>query len=481
MCDNGIGLRKGDADQLFRAFAQIRPGASQSGKGTGLGLAICHAICGLHGGTISAWSPGEGAGSVFWLALPVLTFPSPPDPELGHEPGPGTEPEISPELTPQLAPAVAPAGESKGCPTRLPALDTGASAKGSRLRVDHIAAGAYSPASSTPRMRGVSGVSSDASPLPQAVNSSSPLARAPRGERVAGYGQANHLLNSLDSLAAQEHGAQSPVQGPPSRLSTRATMQGEVSDSSPHGSGAGVAGAEPEMEPSSGYVARDSSRVVTASSIQPFASPTPLCRGVAAGEVGGSRKAVQRLSLRPAPSAAKGAAAVAAPSPATAALPVSAAAAAVDPAPSSPQARDKPLRGARMLVVEDAKSSRMLLVRLLCRLGASKVDEAENGARAIELMQAKHEEGKATSTAFGGIHAVLTDSEMPVMGGHEAVQLMRRMGYKGTVVGVTGATSDDEIQAFHNAGADTVVPKPVRKEALLSALLPILPALSNEE
>lgn len=139
------------------------------------------------------------------------------------------------------------------------------------------------------------------------------------------------------------------------------------------------------------------------------------------------------------------------------------------------------MRGARMLVVEDSRSSRELLVRMLGRLGATSIDEAENGAEALDVMQREKERGRTSSSAFGGIHAVLTDSNMPVMSGQEAVQIMRQMGYQGTVVGVTGAASDGEVEAFRAAGADTVVPKPVKKEALLSTLLPILPALGQVE
>lgn len=475
VCDNGIGLRKGEANQLFRAFAQIRPGASQSGKGTGLGLAICHAICGLHGGTISAWSPGEGAGSVFWLALPVLVFPSRSAPN--STPAPGLVASAAERKTKDAPPLVPDMGE------RAEWGPEGSTPTVSPRRRGVVATAGRSPTTSATRRRGGT---SDAPPQAQCPLSRSPVACAPRKGRSGSC--RTELIGSSDLMPLPEQGNSSPVVGPPSRLSTHATMQAEESDSGlGEGADAG-AGSGPGASPvrvQSPCHPRDVSRVVTASSIVPLrpAQGVEAAQGdVATGEAFDDREAAHHLNLPPASSRALAAAAptAAVPSVSTA---TAATAAAVGPAPaaSASPPQERPLRGARMLVVEDSRSSRELLVRMLGRLGATSIDEAENGAEALDVMQREKERGRTSSSAFGGIHAVLTDSNMPVMSGQEAVQIMRQMGYQGTVVGVTGAASDGEVEAFRAAGADTVVPKPVKKEALLSTLLPILPALGQVE
>ena len=50
---------------------QIKPGELQKGQGTGLGLSICKSIIQLHGGNIGMTSEGEGKGSTFYVELPA--------------------------------------------------------------------------------------------------------------------------------------------------------------------------------------------------------------------------------------------------------------------------------------------------------------------------------------------------------------------------------------------------------------------------
>jgi len=47
------------------------------------------------------------------------------------------------------------------------------------------------------------------------------------------------------------------------------------------------------------------------------------------------------------------------------------------------------------------------------------------------------------------------------MNGPDAVREMRLCGYRGAVLGVTGAAEDEANQIFLAAGADAVIPKPV--------------------
>lgn len=70
--DNGVGISAEDRSQLFRPFARLASTASV--PGSGLGLALCQKVAELHGTAISVDST-PGAGSVFSIALPLVTAP----------------------------------------------------------------------------------------------------------------------------------------------------------------------------------------------------------------------------------------------------------------------------------------------------------------------------------------------------------------------------------------------------------------------
>ena len=69
VADNGIGFPPELAPQLFEPFSQWAP-AEQSASGLGIGLSLVRGIVALHGGTVSASSPGPGKGSRFEVRLP---------------------------------------------------------------------------------------------------------------------------------------------------------------------------------------------------------------------------------------------------------------------------------------------------------------------------------------------------------------------------------------------------------------------------
>lgn len=68
--DTGIGIRAEDLPRLFQEFVQLDTTRSQWEEGTGLGLALTTRLVELHGGTLTATSPGEGQGSTFTVRLP---------------------------------------------------------------------------------------------------------------------------------------------------------------------------------------------------------------------------------------------------------------------------------------------------------------------------------------------------------------------------------------------------------------------------
>lgn len=68
--DNGIGM---DADlqaNVFELFTQAQRSSDRSQGGLGLGLALVKNIVELHGGSVTAYSAGDGKGSEFVVRLP---------------------------------------------------------------------------------------------------------------------------------------------------------------------------------------------------------------------------------------------------------------------------------------------------------------------------------------------------------------------------------------------------------------------------
>lgn len=70
--DRGVGIPRDFLPRLFELYQQMERSASRSAGGLGLGLAIVKQLTELHGGRVSADSPGEGHGAEFAVQLPLL-------------------------------------------------------------------------------------------------------------------------------------------------------------------------------------------------------------------------------------------------------------------------------------------------------------------------------------------------------------------------------------------------------------------------
>jgi K+-sensing histidine kinase KdpD len=70
--DQGLGMPAIELDKIFDRFHRVPGQDSRRIGGTGLGLAICKGLVEAHGGRIWAESEGEGKGSTFRFALPLL-------------------------------------------------------------------------------------------------------------------------------------------------------------------------------------------------------------------------------------------------------------------------------------------------------------------------------------------------------------------------------------------------------------------------
>jgi PAS domain S-box-containing protein len=71
--DNGKGIDPDFLPNAFSRFTQADGSTTRVFGGLGLGLAIVKSIVELHGGTVEAWSEGEGKGASFKILLPVCS------------------------------------------------------------------------------------------------------------------------------------------------------------------------------------------------------------------------------------------------------------------------------------------------------------------------------------------------------------------------------------------------------------------------
>src|SRR6185437_5465812 len=70
--DNGIGIPAAALPNIFDMFSQVDRSVERSTGGLGIGLALVKGLVEMHGGTVTAESPGDGEGSTFTVRLPAM-------------------------------------------------------------------------------------------------------------------------------------------------------------------------------------------------------------------------------------------------------------------------------------------------------------------------------------------------------------------------------------------------------------------------
>ncbi len=121
-----------------------------------------------------------------------------------------------------------------------------------------------------------------------------------------------------------------------------------------------------------------------------------------------------------------------------------------------------------VLVVDDSKTARMMLVKTL-RVSGLKINEvftAENGAHALEMLRENW------------IDLIITDLHMPVMSGMEMVEKMAADGLLSTlpVIVISSDASQQRIDELHGHGIRDYLCKPVRPERVKEVVESILEA-----
>ena len=75
--DSGIGLTSEALPKLFNLFSRVHEDEGHLPSGLGIGLALVRQLVELHGGTVSATSPGPNCGSEFTVRLPLSSTAAP--------------------------------------------------------------------------------------------------------------------------------------------------------------------------------------------------------------------------------------------------------------------------------------------------------------------------------------------------------------------------------------------------------------------
>jgi CheY-like chemotaxis protein len=73
--DDGIGIATDLLPRIFGLFVQSDRSLDRSQGGLGIGLSVVQKIVEMHGGTVSAASPGPGRGATFEIRLPLIEPP----------------------------------------------------------------------------------------------------------------------------------------------------------------------------------------------------------------------------------------------------------------------------------------------------------------------------------------------------------------------------------------------------------------------
>lgn len=117
---------------------------------------------------------------------------------------------------------------------------------------------------------------------------------------------------------------------------------------------------------------------------------------------------------------------------------------------------------ARVLVTDDTPANRQL-VGLVLRKAGLEVDEAENGAQAIERVNTEHYD------------LMLMDMQMPVMDGFTATRKLREAGVEIPIFALTANVMQADRDRCEQAGCTGFLTKPIDIDKLLQSLAEILP------
>ena len=126
-------------------------------------------------------------------------------------------------------------------------------------------------------------------------------------------------------------------------------------------------------------------------------------------------------------------------------------------APMAPANKELSRQPLKILVVDDSLLCRKMVMRVLKDEGL--LHEAVDGKDATSLVLRSMQE-------LAPYHMILMDSAMPHTTGPTATEELRRRGYKGVIIGLTGNALPADVETFLCKGADAVLLKPLDIQVL---------------
>ncbi|KAG7094161.1 hypothetical protein E1B28_007772 [Marasmius oreades] len=458
--DTGCGIEQSELTRgkLFSAFNQTEKGRQQGGKGTGLGLALVRNIVKLSGGRLGVCSQA-GKGSTFWVELPLgvgrqALIPSGSNVDSVSEPGSmgsdlvkirtaAIHNESPPALshnTLTMAVDAAALSASELSSMAKPSSVTHSTLMEQGGSIDLVLRRQESLSSGTMSLMKERSGSSSGSPLPTPATEKS-AASSRLMDSMSVSDSPAHTICELDNLAksASSRNGDSDVK--------------HVSDPS----------CPLQTLPAVNHTGRPNYIPLPHGyhSIEASLSSSSL-GGTAHSSMLHFDRAFDRTSSSTTPPSIE-----------------------FDP-------------GLPVLVVDDDKVTRMMMARMLTRLGCH-VSVAENGEVALKtILDAQftpslmksiffenqsgvfYETGDETSQPpespvvdngpLAKFAVVFLDNQMPLLSGIRTVEILRKMGRKDYVIGLTGNALLPDQEEYLKAGVDAVLTKPVLEPSIKNIL-----------
>ncbi|KAJ3146615.1 HisKA [Geranomyces variabilis] len=511
--DTGVGIRRQDLvnNRLFSPYVQTDEGRRQGGKGTGLGLALVRHIVKLSGGRLGVKS-SRGVGSTFWVELPFELKDEERTPSVEYYPG-NDDGQYADE-------SVAGAGGEQVMPSHMhDPIKRAQSSAFNSLNRDGAAGGGSTPptgavgANGKPKKKVQ--IADDDSSDDMSISDIS-VPSYPRTEANAeALRETLKDFGRVFSSGTKEASSSIPLHALKDRNGFIVDPLSATTSSSPLSRPPVVAAPDssPSISPTSAIPSTidplgtaefpfpESTAPPSALRSQPNTSPNNTALSLST--------TVHPLALSSAPTSLSHPPSPSTPIPCT------------PPTPSCPPPQLK----AHVLIVDDDKITRLLMSRLISRMGHT-IATAEDGAIALQkltdaLRDAKMAQnptvgqktlfhtqsapgmlnsGDGGSRRNGSVPEVLVgplgpmagapearpfdvvflDNQMPVMTGVECIREIRRRDIPVWACGVTGNAMIEDQDEFYEAGIDRVLTKPV-VEADVKAMIAMAMAQSEPD
>ena len=111
----------------------------------------------------------------------------------------------------------------------------------------------------------------------------------------------------------------------------------------------------------------------------------------------------------------------------------------------------------KILLVDDSKTMRMIVKKILCQIGFNNIHEAKNGKKGLEKL--KNDKG---------FNLVLSDWTMPGLNGLDFLKAVRKDEELSNIgfIMISAESIDEDVEAVLQQGANAYLTKPFKNEEL---------------